>query len=48
MKRLVAYTSVNHMGFVTLGVAVAALAATRACAGWRSTAPPCRWSATAS
>ncbi|MFC6048536.1 NuoM family protein, partial [Methylobacterium hispanicum] len=26
MKRLVAYTSVNHMGFVTLGVAVAALA----------------------
>ena len=25
MKRLVAYTSVNHMGFVTLGVAVAAL-----------------------
>ena len=26
MKRLVAYTSVNHMGFVTLGVAVAAMA----------------------
>lgn len=26
MKRLVAYTSVSHMGFVTLGVAVAALA----------------------
>ena len=26
MKRLVAYTSVNHMGYVTLGVAVAAMA----------------------
>ena len=26
MKRLVAYTSVNHMGFVTLGVAVMAMA----------------------
>jgi NADH-quinone oxidoreductase subunit M len=27
MKRLIAYTSINHMGYVTLGVAVAALSA---------------------
>ena len=27
MKRLVAYTSVNHMGYVTLGVAIAAMSA---------------------
>jgi NADH-quinone oxidoreductase subunit M len=27
LKRLIAYTSINHMGYVTLGVAVAAMAA---------------------
>jgi len=49
LKRLVAYTSVNHMGYVVIGVAAAAASGiSRARESWRSTGRCSRWSPMAS